>query len=70
MVASSNFLKNHGNFFSPPTFAFAGIPGTSMSAFRPGVARSRVIMSATQRTVELPEIPQDGAEGMPPKTLD
>ena len=27
-------------------------------------------MSAAQRAVELPEIPQEDYEGMPPKTLD
>jgi hypothetical protein len=57
MVAGSNFLKNQGKFFTPPTFAFSGISGTSMSAFKPRMARSSVIMSATSRKVVLPEIP-------------
>lgn len=57
MLSGPNFLRNHGNFFSPPTFAFAGISGTSMSAYRPRVARSSVIMTATSRKVQLPELP-------------
>lgn len=69
-ICGSSISKNQRGFFGAPTFAFAGLSGHSMSTPRPGFARSSVVMSAARRSVELPELPQDDEEGMPPKTLD